>query len=261
MATVLVVGSDEATRRGIGGWLSPAHDECVTAATGTAACALASSRRIDVVVIDWSLSNEDGLRLFSDIRRIQADVVGVIISGNGTIPVAVEAMRLGAFTFLQRPVDAGVLKDAIVGACQQAANDDGPAAAFEAPAAHRIAIGILAIACRRADTRSIDEWATLLRVSRGGLRGWCDAARVHAGAALSLGRALRVYRLVRATDVDPADVVGFSDRRSIDRFLAHAGIPDALAARALTIDGFCAGQQFVRRRLVLTEIAHLWAHV
>ncbi len=61
----------------------------------------------DVVLLDLRMSGMGGLELLR--RRITARSRFVVLTGNGTVQAAVEAMKLGAFSFLEKPVDAEVL--------------------------------------------------------------------------------------------------------------------------------------------------------
>lgn len=63
--------------------------------------------RPDVAVLDLRMPDLDGLEV---LRRTQGcGVPVVVLTGHGTVPDAVEAMRLGAYTFLTKPVDAADL--------------------------------------------------------------------------------------------------------------------------------------------------------
>ncbi|MCC7072733.1 MAG: sigma-54-dependent Fis family transcriptional regulator [Deltaproteobacteria bacterium] len=78
---------------------------------------------VDVCVLDLRMPGMSGLEV---LRRTQARRVPVLVlTGHGTVPDAVEAMRLGAVNFMQKPLDA----DELLPALQQAVRAEPPAIA------------------------------------------------------------------------------------------------------------------------------------
>ncbi len=82
---------------------------------GTAAEAMAALRHgpTDVVVLDLVLPDRDGLSLMQDILGYSPDITVIVVTANGSINKAVEAMRLGAQEFLVKPVDDARLVAAV----------------------------------------------------------------------------------------------------------------------------------------------------
>jgi diguanylate cyclase (GGDEF)-like protein/putative nucleotidyltransferase with HDIG domain len=68
-----------------------------------------ASGMVDVALVDLRLGGEDGLDVLKALRRMDDSVVGVIITGAATMQDAVEALRLGAFDFVQKPVSSSQL--------------------------------------------------------------------------------------------------------------------------------------------------------
>jgi len=64
----------------------------------------------DVVLLDLNLPDMNGLELLNELKGIPQDPVVVVITAMGTIGTAVDAMRAGAFDFLQKPFDADRLR-------------------------------------------------------------------------------------------------------------------------------------------------------
>lgn len=83
-----------------------------TLATGEAAVTFLAddgpTQEIDVAVLDLRMPDIDGLEVLRRTSKRRVPVV--VLTGHGTVPDAVEAMRLGAFTFLTKPVDAVALE-------------------------------------------------------------------------------------------------------------------------------------------------------
>lgn len=80
-----------------------------------AACSIAEARQkltqgfFDIILLDLSLPDGNGLDLISEIRQNYPEVALVVITGGGDVPLAVKAMQLGADNFLTKPVDMNEL--------------------------------------------------------------------------------------------------------------------------------------------------------
>ena len=85
-----------------------------TAKTGTMGEETFRTFRPDAVVTDLLLPDIDGIELLRRIKENTADVEVVVLTGHGSVQRAVEAMRAGAYSFLEKPVDPEALT-AIVG--------------------------------------------------------------------------------------------------------------------------------------------------
>ena len=84
--------------------------EVITAASGTIALSLLQEHRPDVVISDIKMPDLDGLMLLKKIRDRDPSISVVIMTGYGTIDMAVQSLKDGAYDFLQKPFD----KDLIV---------------------------------------------------------------------------------------------------------------------------------------------------
>jgi len=63
----------------------------------------------DVVLLDLVLPGMDGLEVLRQIKLVDANVAVIMMTAHSTVPIAVEAMRLGALDFLAKPVDLELL--------------------------------------------------------------------------------------------------------------------------------------------------------
>lgn len=70
-----------------------------------ALAALAAPDQAAVVVTDVRMPGRDGLQLLAELRRLDADLPVILITGHGDIPMAMRAVRAGAWDFLQKPAD------------------------------------------------------------------------------------------------------------------------------------------------------------
>jgi FixJ family two-component response regulator len=71
------------------------------------------------LVLDVRLAGEDGLRVQETLRTAAGRPPVIFLTGHGTVPLCVRAMRAGAIDFLQKPVDEGDLLAAISTALEQ----------------------------------------------------------------------------------------------------------------------------------------------
>lgn len=74
---------------------------------------LAERERPEVVLLDIRLGTSSGLALFEKLREIDERVLIIFITGHGTADIAIEAMKLGAFEYLVKPLDFDRLRDVV----------------------------------------------------------------------------------------------------------------------------------------------------
>lgn len=77
----------------------------------------------NIVLLDLLLPDGDGMELLSEFIEAQPDIKVIVITANGSINRAVEAMRLGSFDFLVKPFDETRLLAAVENAKKDLAND------------------------------------------------------------------------------------------------------------------------------------------
>jgi ActR/RegA family two-component response regulator len=102
---VLVIDDDELMCQTLEQAFRGEHIRVVSARTGLEGLGIARHLRVHVLVVDYRLPDLDGLEC---IRRLRSDGIQtsfILISGYVTVPVAVEAMQLGAVTVLEKPVE------------------------------------------------------------------------------------------------------------------------------------------------------------
>ncbi len=76
-----------------------------TAQTGREALSLIAENSYALFIIDYSLPDMNGFQLMAELRRKDADAIIMMITAHGTIEMAVEAMRAGAFNYLAKPIN------------------------------------------------------------------------------------------------------------------------------------------------------------
>ncbi|MBT4746292.1 MAG: sigma-54-dependent Fis family transcriptional regulator [Rhodospirillaceae bacterium] len=104
---ILIVDDEADIRDQIAGILSDEGHETRLAGTDNQALAAVAARRPSLVILDIWLrgSKLDGIEILQQIRAQHGDVPVVMISGHGNIETAVEAIKLGAYDFIEKPFE------------------------------------------------------------------------------------------------------------------------------------------------------------
>lgn len=106
---VLVVEDEQIVREAIGRFLGARGFEVEEAPTFARALEAMRVARPDAVVMDYRLPDGDGLECLSLMRKADASLPCVMLTGHGTVDLAVRALKGGAEHFLQKPVEMPAL--------------------------------------------------------------------------------------------------------------------------------------------------------
>jgi two-component system response regulator AtoC len=100
---VLVVDDDDTFRQVLSSELTRRGHDVSVAATGRDAVEAACRLGPDVVLLDLRLPDLDGLEVLRQIRERQLPLGVIVLTGHGTIDTAIQAIRLGAHDYLEKP--------------------------------------------------------------------------------------------------------------------------------------------------------------
>jgi two-component system, NtrC family, response regulator AtoC len=109
-STVLIVDDERTLARAVKAFLSEAGYEAEVAGDAETALTLVESLRPDVVFADVRLPGMSGIDLLRRIRDFDPAIPVIIMTAHGTIEGAVEAVKLGAFDYMKKPLDLEELK-------------------------------------------------------------------------------------------------------------------------------------------------------
>ncbi len=109
-ATILTIDDDDMTRSYFSGLLEEEGYEVLSAATGARGEALLRKKPVDIVLLDLRLPDIDGLTILRRIKREELNVHVIVLTAYSAVPSAVEAMKLGAYDYIDKPSDASKLK-------------------------------------------------------------------------------------------------------------------------------------------------------
>jgi two-component system response regulator RegA len=123
----LVVDDDETFRNRLCLALSQRNWEAEPAPDGEAALNFVRDRSPDLVLVDLRMPGKGGLELIPELRAADSSMTIVVLTGYGSIPTAISAIKKGADHYLSKPADA----DQILAAYD--ALRSAPSEATEAP--------------------------------------------------------------------------------------------------------------------------------
>jgi len=103
---ILIVDDEKRIRNTLSNILNLKNYETITAENGMEAVKHISSKTIDVVLLDFVLPEQNGLQVMEDIHKINPIVPIIIMTAYGSVPNAVEAIKKGAYDFVEKPLDA-----------------------------------------------------------------------------------------------------------------------------------------------------------
>jgi len=120
-AKIAVVDDDEAVRVSTCAFLESAGFQAQSFATGDAFLA-EINLHYDAILLDVRMPGTDGVEVLKQLKAGRFEGPILMLSGHGDIALAVQAMRLGALDFLEKPYDAGDLLERIDSALKNAPN-------------------------------------------------------------------------------------------------------------------------------------------
>ncbi len=104
-ATILVVDDERNIREGLRRALEFEGHAVMTAADGREALSVLANEEIDLVIADLRMPRLSGDQLLKQVAERHPTVRVIILTGHATVEVAVQAMRDGAYDFLEKPVN------------------------------------------------------------------------------------------------------------------------------------------------------------
>ena len=110
MPTLLVIDDERSILHAFRRAFPPPEVNLVTAATAAEGLKAVGEVRPDTVILDVELPDQSGLEAFRRIHELDSRIPVIFITGHATTDVAIEAMKLGAFEFLLKPLDLTELR-------------------------------------------------------------------------------------------------------------------------------------------------------
>jgi DNA-binding response OmpR family regulator len=101
--SVLIVDDEKNIRLTLSQALEVLGVETDEAANGEEALAKLEKKEFDLILLDLKMPGMDGMEVLRRVREIRPDIRVIILTAYGTVESAVEAMKLGAADFIQKP--------------------------------------------------------------------------------------------------------------------------------------------------------------
>ncbi|MGV2974416.1 sigma-54-dependent transcriptional regulator [Roseibium alexandrii] len=118
---VLIVDDDPSMRAALRQWIRLADFETIEVATADQAMAVLCPDFGGCIVTDVMLDGDDGMTLLRRVGELDGDLPVILITGHGDVPMAVDAMRSGAYDFVEKPFDPDLIAEVVRRACNRRA--------------------------------------------------------------------------------------------------------------------------------------------
>ena len=198
-AIVHVIDDDEAVRQSLAFLLAAAGIEVQTYESATAFLDVATTVKTGCVITDVRMPEVSGIDLLRRLEELKLGVPVIVITGHGDVPLAVEAMKIGAVDFIEKPFDDEVLLTSVRSALNRLDRD------------HK----------RQAERREVEaRLATLSSRERDVLEGLV-AGQANKQIAYELGISPRTIEIYRANLMTKMQAASLSD---LVRMALTAGI-------------------------------------
>jgi len=106
---ILIVEDDPTVGESLSNLLKKRGYEILLASHGREALNRFRQEIVDLVITDLVMPKMDGIELLENIKRLRPETEVIVISAQGTIEKAVQAMKLGAFDFIEKPINPRVI--------------------------------------------------------------------------------------------------------------------------------------------------------
>src|SRR5262244_3105735 len=116
---VLFVDDEAVMRQAVTQWLNLAGFELIVHERAAPAIAALSPDFQGILVTDLKMEGTDGIELLKRSQQIDPELPVIVITGHGDVETAVEAMRLGAYDFIEKPFAPERFLEVVRRACEK----------------------------------------------------------------------------------------------------------------------------------------------
>ncbi|MEW5746429.1 MAG: sigma-54 dependent transcriptional regulator [Nitrospirota bacterium] len=105
MRKILIVDDEKRVRLAFSENLKSSGFATLEAADGSEALDIFGKERPDTVLLDYKMPGANGIEVLQELKKLDPDVPVIMVTAHGDIPIAVEAIKLGAYDFITKPPD------------------------------------------------------------------------------------------------------------------------------------------------------------
>jgi len=110
MEKILIIDDEEFIRENVNRVLRDEGYRVIPAVDSRSALELVASEEIDLALLDLNLGPENGIDVLKAMKKIDPELLVIVITGYGSVETAVESLKLGAFHYMKKPFKADALR-------------------------------------------------------------------------------------------------------------------------------------------------------
>ncbi|RPI00165.1 MAG: sigma-54-dependent Fis family transcriptional regulator, partial [Calditrichaeota bacterium] len=117
--SLLVVDDEQSQRDALVGFLRKKGYTVLPAENGTQAIGLIQKETVDLILTDLRMPSMDGMRLLQETKKLNPEIIVIMMTAYGEIDTAIQSIKEGAADFINKPVNLGQLEVIIAKALER----------------------------------------------------------------------------------------------------------------------------------------------
>ena len=113
MEKILIIDDNILIRKLIKGSLNKLNYVTIEAEDGETGLAMVRKEHPDLVITDFQMPGIDGLEVLSEIRKMKINLPVILLTAFGDVVLTIKSIQLGAFDYLEKPIDPEILKNTV----------------------------------------------------------------------------------------------------------------------------------------------------
>lgn len=118
MEKILIIDDDRLLRRIIKDSLTKVGYEVIEAESGEAGLVQVKNQHPDIVITDYQMTGITGLEVLSEIQKLKLHLPVILLTGYGDVVLTIRSIQLGAFDYLEKPIQPDQLRRTVANAIQ-----------------------------------------------------------------------------------------------------------------------------------------------